>query len=126
MVKKRKLIFYLLYYILAACFLLGFWGYLQKPSCEQWDRVVAVVRDRGAQSPILFSPSWLKNYATDFDRFNDLTFLSFYNRKPESFWTVSPRAISESGFSAVYSEKVGRLEVTRWVRLSSLVGESNK
>lgn len=117
MVKKSKIIFVLLlYYFLAGCFLFGFWSYLNKPTYSQWDEAAGLVRERGTSSPLLFSPSWLKNYATDFSRFDGFTFLSASDSKPADFWTVSFKKLSEPEFQAIYSKQIGRLYLVRWVK----------
>jgi len=64
--------------------------YLSKPDSNTWNQVEKYLVDSNKynQEPIVFSPSWLKNYATDYGRFQKLNIAKSYNNF-NSYWLIS-------------------------------------
>jgi hypothetical protein len=64
--------------------------YLTKPDNYTWDQVkkYLIDSDEYNQEPIVFNPSWLKNYAVDYGRFEKFNIAESYNNF-DSYWLIS-------------------------------------
>ena len=74
--KLRKVtpVFILVYFLIIVPLVSYYYSiYLQKPDRYTWDKVkkYLIISANYNKEPIIFNPEWLKNYATDYDRFQE-------------------------------------------------------
>lgn len=64
--------------------------YLSKPDGDTWNQVERYLIDSNKynKEPIVFDPGWLKNYATDYGRFQKLNIAKSYDNF-NSYWLIS-------------------------------------
>lgn len=84
-------IFILIYCLIAIPIVLYKYSiYLSKPDSYAWDQVEKYLVESGKYNnePVVFIPSWLKNYATDHGRFQKFN-IAKNNNSFNSYWLIS-------------------------------------
>jgi len=112
---------------LATLFLGGYNAYLDKPSPQTWDSVRDYLSGSGQyyMEPIIFSPDWLGNYATDLSRFQGFNLSSCSGC--ESYWLIQTREPEPpKGYHATLSEDVGGVRIMKLLSDNAVGWESAK
>ena len=91
--KLEKLIpvFIIIYYLIVTPIVLYKYNiYLKKPTSNVWSQVEKyLINSKNYNNElIVFNPSWLKNYATDYGRFQKLN-ISKNNSNLDNYWLIS-------------------------------------
>jgi len=105
------LIVYLL--VIAPLFLHRFDRYLRRPAGETWNEAEAFLSASSTcpSVPIVFRPSWYRNYAADFGRFADCT-IAGAGGNLTRYWLVSPADAPMPQRSTVEEERIiGNLRI---------------
>ncbi len=80
----------LIYSVVALVFLSNFLDYLHKPDDYSYDMARSyIARSDYPNEPVLFSPTWLRNYATDYGRFNGLNLTECGGGSCPRYWLLS-------------------------------------
>lgn len=110
--RKIGLIVVLLVYALGSVFfLIYFNGYIHKPTSPEYFEAQDYLRESGRYNdePLVFRPSWLKNYATDLSRFKGFN-LSWTSDAP-AYWLFSTKEIGRAGYDVREKRVFKRLVV---------------
>ena len=117
MIRKVLVLVLLLAYLGgAALFLLHYRGYLRKPPEGEWNQAQAFLKGPGRYrgEPVLFTPSWLENYATDYSRFKGFNFE--WSDSDPVYWHFSTREADRPGYQVVSRQEYKRLTLRKLVR----------
>lgn len=104
------------YAALCGLLLRGFDGYLHRPRRRAWDEAHAFLRAPGRyrDEPVRFSPSWLRNYATDYSRFKGMDFT--VRGDPPVYWRLATKEAAVAGYEVAERRELEGLVVEKLVR----------
>jgi hypothetical protein len=105
-----------LYACLSAVFLVYFNGYVFKPGSQEYFDAHGWLHEPGRYGgePLVFRPSWLKNYATDLSRFKGFNFS--WTPDAPAYWLFSTRELTRAGYEVREKRVFKRLVVQLVVR----------
>ncbi|MEK7664977.1 MAG: hypothetical protein AAB361_02445 [Patescibacteria group bacterium] len=85
--------------------------YLEKPNYSTWDQVkqYLINSKKYNDEPIIFNPSWLKNYATDYGRFREFNIAKSTDNL-DNYWLIlmDTKNIPEN-YQIIVMEKIKNL-----------------
>jgi len=119
---KQTIPFFILIYCLIAIpiILYKYSIYLNKPDGYIWDQARTYLADSGKYNnePIIFEPDWLKNYASDFGRFQKFNIVRKTNNNFNDYWLISmdKKSIPEN-YQAVITKEINNLLIFKLVRI---------
>jgi len=115
--KKAMPVFILIYcLIVIPLFLYYFSTYLQTPSSYTWNEVEKYLLKTYDKEPLIFNPSWLKNYATDHSRFQQFN-IAEKNSDFYAFWLVSMnKKIIPDNYQAESNKQIGNLFILKLIK----------
>ncbi|MBU2540081.1 hypothetical protein KJ786_02895 [Patescibacteria group bacterium] len=118
--KKLIPIFILTYcLIIVPTILYKYSVYLDKPNNYIWEQVKEYLIYSGKYNnePIVFNPSWLKNYATDYSRFQKFNIVR-KNNNFYSYWLISMDKKSvPKNYQAVATKEIKNLFVFKLIQV---------
>ena len=86
-------------------------AYLNKPNNYTWDQVkeYLISSEKYNNEPVVFSPNWLKNYATDYGRLQKLN-ISGTNNDYKNYWliTIDKKSIPKN-YQIIATEEIKKL-----------------
>jgi hypothetical protein len=117
--KNAKKIVLAIYLILCIAFMFHFNTYLEKPGRGRWKQTFRVVdRDRryNEGEPIVFDPGWLRNYATDLNKFSQSN-ISETRGDYDVYWLITlNKEKAPSNYKITVKRKAGNIVVMKLKR----------
>ena len=116
--RLRELIpvFIIIYCLIIIPIILYYYSiYLSKPDNYTWNQVekYLVSSEQYNNEPIVFDPKWLKNYATDYGRFQKFN-IAKNNNTFYAYWLISLQNKSiPTNYETIKTHKINNLFITK-------------
>lgn len=110
--KKIILIFIVAYYLFFVPFILYYYSiYLNRPDDDTWNQTEKYLTEpeKYNNEPVIFKPDWLKNYATDFGRFQKFN-IAKNNNNFYTYWLITTDSKSiPKDYKLITVQKINKL-----------------